>query len=64
MQLIQDGWQAAAEGQQLSASAVEADAHGALQGDAAAVAQQRADSRGSRRVKTAEQDKKLYGMEV
>lgn len=49
MQLVQDGRQAAAEGQQLSAGAVEADAHGALQGDAAAVAQQRADKRGSRK---------------
>lgn len=40
VQFVQDGRQAAAEGQQLSAGAVEADAHGALQGDAAAVAQQ------------------------
>lgn len=51
VQLVQDGRQAAAEGQQLSAGAVEADAHGALQADAAAVAQQRADERGSRRVR-------------
>lgn len=51
MQLVQDGRQAAAKGQQLSAGAVEADAHGALQGDAAAVAQQRADKRGSWRVR-------------
>lgn len=51
VQLVQDGRQAAAEGQQLSAGAVEADAHGALQADAAAVAQQRADERGSRLVR-------------
>lgn len=51
VQLVQDGRQAAAEGQQLSAGAVEADAHGALQGDAAAVAQQRADKRGSWKVR-------------
>lgn len=60
MQLVQDGRQAAAEGQQLSAGAVEADAHGALQGDAAAVAQQRADERGGPSVrKKAEQQQKL-----
>lgn len=42
MQLVEDGRQAAAQGQQLGPGAVEADAHGTLQGHAAAVTQQRA----------------------
>lgn len=43
MQLVEHGRQAAAQRQQLRAGAVEADAHGTLQGHAAAVAQQRAE---------------------
>lgn len=43
VQLVQDGRQAAPQGQQLRAGAVEADAHGALQRHAASVTQQRAE---------------------
>ena len=43
MQLVEDGRQAAAERQQLGAGAVEADAHGALQGHVASVTQERAE---------------------
>lgn len=43
VQLVEDGRQAAPQGQQLGAGAVEADAHGALQGHAASVTQQRAE---------------------
>lgn len=42
VQLVEDGRQAAPQSQELRARAVEADAHGALQGHAATVAQQRA----------------------
>lgn len=42
VQLVEDGRQAAPQRQQLSAGAVEANAHGALQGHAAAVTEQRA----------------------
>lgn len=42
VQLVQDGRQTAPQRQQLGACAVEADAHGALQGHAATVTQQRA----------------------
>lgn len=42
VQLVQDRRQAATQGQQLGAGAVEADAHGALEGHAAPVTQQRA----------------------
>lgn len=40
VQLVEDGRQAATQSQQLSAGAVEANAHGALQGHAAAVTKQ------------------------
>lgn len=40
MQLVEDGRQAAPQRQQLGAGAVEADAHGALQGHAPPVTQQ------------------------
>lgn len=43
MQLVEDGRQPAPQRQQLGAGAVEANAHGALQGHAASVAQQRAE---------------------
>ena len=43
MQLVEDGRQAAPQSEELSARAVEADAHGALQRHAAAVTQQRAE---------------------
>lgn len=40
VQLVEDGWQAASQGQQLGAGAVEANAHCALQGHAASVTEQ------------------------
>ena len=40
MQLVEDRRQAAAQSQQLCAGAVEANAHGALQGHAASVTEQ------------------------
>lgn len=40
VQLVEDGWQAAPQSQQLCAGAVEANAHGALQGHASSVTQQ------------------------
>ena len=40
VQLVEDGRQAAAQCQQLGARAVEANAHGALQGHAASITQQ------------------------
>lgn len=51
VQLVEDGRQAAAQRQQLGAGAVEADAHGALQGHAAAVPEQRAGRREGRTVR-------------
>lgn len=49
MQLVEDGRQAAAQRQQLGARAVEANAHGALQGHAASVTQQRAERKDNSR---------------
>lgn len=40
VQLVEDGWQAAPQCQQLGAGAVEANTHGALQGHAASITQQ------------------------
>lgn len=42
VQLVENGRQAATQRQQLGASAVEANTHGALQGHAASIAEQRA----------------------
>ena len=56
VQLVEDGRQAAPQRQQLCAGAVEADAHGALQGHAAAVAQQRAEGTEGKRMFRPRQD--------
>lgn len=55
LQLVEDGRQAAPQGQQLSACAVEANAHGALQGHDASVTQQGAESTGNKDLKASEE---------